>query len=527
MFRFSPAPVVPWLLAACFASLTFASAVSATTTIRADGLLDVDGEAMFPIGLIELGTYAYPDWKERIEASGANLIWDIEIAYADTAPGCAEVMQAAADGDFYLMIGSGDTWNWDDLSTPELEVDQMMYETVELEALLDCASEHPDRILGFVNRDEPVWTISRNQIGDIDKAHIHDTYDQIHDRVSGTVLGMNFAPAHLSSDLDTWKADITSYTSATDIMMFAAYPYPPGPGTCGPYNILGYPDCPMDRLVLGADIFLSELNGVSQPLWMVIQAHKNIPLKEARWEAWASVVHGATGILWAGWVWTHALGGGAVTWPVTEQVMSEVSALQPWLTGVDFPGVYCDEPDVDVRALEHNDIVIVVAISRNGFSGPATIVLPGVDRRRVPVLNEGRRVPVTAGTITDNFDGYEAHVYRYNGRLAAVGPALPVGVPVVEPEARPFALTAFPNPSPGSVRVRFDVARELTTVFNVYDAAGRHVATLGRSSWKAGIGEVHWNGRNVSGRPVTPGAYFIRGRTSDGEAATARVMIAH
>ena len=59
-----------------------------TTTIREDGLLDIDGEVIFPIGLVELGTYAYEDWNDRIRRVGANLVWDIEIAYSDTTPTC-------------------------------------------------------------------------------------------------------------------------------------------------------------------------------------------------------------------------------------------------------------------------------------------------------------------------------------------------------------------------------------------------------------------------------------------------------
>jgi hypothetical protein len=67
-------------------------------SLRSDGLLEVSDGPMFPIGLVELGTYSYPDWAQRIHDSGANLVWDIEIAYADTTPTCAEVLQASAAG---------------------------------------------------------------------------------------------------------------------------------------------------------------------------------------------------------------------------------------------------------------------------------------------------------------------------------------------------------------------------------------------------------------------------------------------
>jgi FlgD Ig-like domain len=498
---------------------------AAAASIRADGLLEVDGRPMFPIGLVELGTYMYPDWNQRIQDAGANLVWDIEIAYADTMPSCAQVLTAAEEGGYYLMLGSGDTWNWDDPNTPQLEVDQMMYEIGETNTLMSCVAAHPDRVIAFANRDEPVWTTSRNMIGDIDEAHIHNTFSQIHGLKPDALVAMNFAPTTLSQDLATWKAGIRSYASATDVMMFACYPYPAGPGTCGPYNVLGYPDCKMDRLAIGADTFLGELNEPGQPLWMIIQAYKSIPLKEARWEAATSIVHGATGILWAGWTWWHDLGDGNVNWPVTRQVMSEFSSLQPWLTGADMPGATSDNPDVELRALEANSSIVVLAISRNGFTGPATLHLPISNNKRIKVLHEGRTLTASGGSVTDTFDGYEAHVYRYS---VLEGVAIGHGAtdaPVVEATPHDFTMQTYPSPSTGRTTVRFTLPHSGTALFTVYDAAGRRVAVVGRGNYAAGVATVDWDGRDLSGQAVGPGVYFIRGRTSNGDAATARVLI--
>ncbi len=529
MFRIPLGSSVPRArhLIAGFILMTVAGSAADGASIRPDGLLEVDGKAMFPIGLVELGTYAYEDWNERIQSTGANVVWDIEIAYADSTPSCGEVFAAAEEGNYYLLIGSGDTWNWDDLSTPELEVDQHMYEPHELDAMLECAGTNADRILGFANRDEPVWTLSRNQIGDIDAEHIHATYGQMHAARSQTLVAMNFAPAHLSQNLDTWKDDVRSFRDATDIMMFAGYPYPQGAGTCGEYNVLGYPECTMDRLLVGADIFLSELNHPGQPLWMVIQGFKNIPLKEARWQAYGSLIHGATGLYWAGWTWTHWLGGGESTWPVTQQVMSEVSELQPWLTGTDVPGVVSDNPDIEVRALEYDQSVIVMAISRNGYTGPATITLVEPGRKRVQVLNEGRHVSANnQDRISDHFEPYEAHVYRYSALRGFGNSRNPsVDAPDVNGAVRPFSMSAFPSPSSGRTTVRFALPQAAVASFTVYDAAGRRVAMVGRGNYAAGTGDLVWNGRDLSGRPVAPGVYFVRGRTSHGEEASARVLI--
>ncbi|NNE43634.1 MAG: hypothetical protein HKN12_05460, partial [Gemmatimonadetes bacterium] len=58
---------------------------AAGTVIRPDGLLEVDGKPFFPVGLVDAGQWRYPDdWNDRIRQTGANIVWDIESAYADT-----------------------------------------------------------------------------------------------------------------------------------------------------------------------------------------------------------------------------------------------------------------------------------------------------------------------------------------------------------------------------------------------------------------------------------------------------------
>jgi hypothetical protein len=497
---------------------------TATTTIREDGLLDVDGEVLFPIGLVELGTYLYEDWNDRIRRSGANLVWDIEIAYSDTAPSCGAVLDSATATGYYLLLGSGDTWNWDDINTPELEVDQLMYEEDEFAALLQCIDGSP-QVIGFVNRDEPQWTISRRHVGDIDGPHVHWTFGQLHDATDGKVVCMNFAPSHVARDATTWKADVSSFLGATDIVMHHCYAYPPGEGTCNDWNVLGYPECKLDRLVYYEDTFLGELNLPGQPLWMIVQAHKLIPLKEARWQAYASVIHGATGLLWAGWTWWHELGSGRLTWPVIEQVIAEVSGLHSYLIGPDLPAAHTDHPDVEVRVKKNRlgKDAVGFAISREGYAGTAAIFLPKAGSGIVKVVNEDRTLVAVNGWIVDEFEEYEAHVYRYSTLKLSGGNT--TAAPVVGPAATAFRLTASPNPSSGVTRAAFSLPRETAATFRVYDASGRFVATLGSGRYEAGDGEIFWDGRDRSGAKVAPGVYFFRGVTAAGEVASASVTI--
>jgi hypothetical protein len=490
-----------------------------TATLRSDGIMLVDGKPFFPVGLVDIGHWRYPtDWNDRIRQTKANLVWDVDAAYADTIPSCQAVVDSAAATGYRLIVGSGDTWNWDDLSTPQLEVNKLMYEVTDIPRLSACLSSAPGVTVAFANRDEPIWTISRNQVGDIDSVHVMETYGQLRQDLSADLVAMNFGSVHLSKSLDQWKSDLSGYLPATDIVMNASYPYPAGPGTCSSFNVLDPVNCSMDRLITGADIFLNELNAPGQPMWAIVQAFKGIPLKEMRWEAHASIVHGATGVLWGGWTWFHALGSGWDIWDTTVQVMNEVAQLQPYLVGTDRP-VTTSHPDVEARAKKSGRKIAVIVIARNGFNGQATITLPDISPKTtaVSVAHEGRFLLAKNGAVRDRFNGYESHVYEYT--------VSPNGGPEPGTGFARFRVDVSPNPSAGVVTVRFTLPREAATGFSVYDTAGRRVASLGRGTWEAGESRITWNGRDAEGHRVAPGVYFVRGTTSDGDHATARVTM--
>lgn len=519
------------IVAALVLPAMVAASPSGAVEIRSDGVLEIDGEPFFPLGLLSNGNKVYTeDWHRRIRDSQANFVWDIEVAYADTAIGCEAFVDSAAAAGYKLMIGAGDTFLWDDPDTPELEVDQLMYELDEIPPLLECRDHVPGTVVAWANRDEPSWTISRGVVGDIDSAHVMWTYDQLRAMDPDGIVATNFAAVHLSEDLEEWKSDITGYLPATDVAMLAAYPYPAGPGTCSPRHVVGWPDCTMDRLCVGADIFLSELNRPGQPLWIIIQAFKDIPYREMKWEAAAAIVHGATGVLWGGWTWWHPLGHGLHNWPVTVEVMNEIVPLHDWLVGRDLP-VTSDDPDVEVRAKQGPDgSVLVIAISRNGYTGVAKVALGAPTKAAAEVVGEDRTVRIAGGRFVDHFDAYEAHFYLVDlelgqGHDTGGGGGDAVDAPEVTAAPQRFRVRAYPNPSSGRTVTEIRLPDAAAVLLTVHDAAGRRVALAGQGSFGPGVSRVVWNGRDFSGAPVAPGVYFVRGTTSSGETATARVLI--
>lgn len=517
----SNAPVRRALACLVPVALAVSSASAQTVTFGSDRIMRVNGQRVFPVGLLELGIDRYPtDWNQRIRDSNANFVWDNGFAYSDSTPTCEAIRDSSLAAGYWVMVGSPDAWNWDVQSTPELEVAKPMYHPDSLWAVKQCMPFW-GRLVGYANRDEPVWTIQRGIVGDIDSAHVHETYAQIKAMSSSKMVGMNFANAHLTGDIAQWRSDISGYLPAADVVMSANYPYPYGPGTCGQYNVFG-PSCAMDRLCLVADEYRNTI-APGKPLWMILQAFKGIPLKEARWEAAQSVIHGATGLIFAGWTWFHPLGDGDDNWPVIAQVIREFEAMDEILFQANVPGVVSSNPNVDVLGkVDPSDEMIVFAAGRNGFVGETTITLPGVAGHWVEVRYENRYLPIVNHTITDTFNGYESHIYQ----VKSIGYEPPLDAPVFAGAAPgDLRLDVFPNPASGAVNARLSAPSVFGATAVVHDVAGRRVGTAEVRSTHPDLATVSWEARDGNGARLAPGIYFLRAAMPDGASATARVVL--
>jgi hypothetical protein len=71
-------------------------------------------------------------------------------------------------------------------------------------------------------------------------------------------------------------------------------------------------------------------------------------------------------------------------------------------------------------------------------------------------------------------------------------------------------LAPAPNPLAGESALRFDLAARGETRLEVFDAAGRRVATLVRAALEPGRYSVHWNGRGGDAQALGAGLYFVR-----------------
>jgi hypothetical protein len=77
------------------------------------------------------------------------------------------------------------------------------------------------------------------------------------------------------------------------------------------------------------------------------------------------------------------------------------------------------------------------------------------------------------------------------------------------------ALEVRPNPFAGRATVAFTIDRRDRVAVEVFDPAGRRVATLIDGVRDAGAHTVEWSGRDDAGSRVAAGVYFVRMQAAD------------
>lgn len=118
---------------------------------------------------------------------------------------------------------------------------------------------------------------------------------------------------------------------------------------------------------------------------------------------------------------------------------------------------------------------------------------------------------------------------RYHYRISAVD-AYGIGTTAsVTTAARPTAaetalIGAAPNPFNPATSIAFTLAAPAQVRLDVYDVAGRHVATLADGPFPAGVNRVPWDGRDRTGAPSASGVYFVHFR-APGVRQTTRVVL--
>ena len=134
---------------------------------------------------------------------------------------------------------------------------------------------------------------------------------------------------------------------------------------------------------------------------------------------WSEIIHGATGIIY----FNHSFGGARISYHLIEddpwiafavrQVNQQITTLAPVINTPTLVWNFNSGTDTILKK-RSGQYYIFSGIDRNGVTGVKTFRLPtGTVGRTVTVLNEGRTIPVTNGTFTDNFQyEYTNHIYK-------------------------------------------------------------------------------------------------------------------
>ncbi len=130
----------------------------------------------------------------------------------------------------------------------------------------------------------------------------------------------------------------------------------------------------------------------------------------------------------------------------------------------------------------------------------------------------------SAGSYTCRGD-YMAFDYDYTSGTGVVyAPPEPGPVATTQAVDDEIALALAPNPAFRSTRLRFTVSREADVRLDVFDLAGRRVATPFAGRATAGETSVDWTLNRQDGSPIPAGIYFAR-LEGLGKATIARMVV--
>jgi hypothetical protein len=104
-------------------------------------------------------------------------------------------------------------------------------------------------------------------------------------------------------------------------------------------------------------------------------------------------------------------------------------------------------------------------------------------------------------------------------------PESTVGVNEPDVPGAALALRGSPNPATREMTFAFDLVRATSVDLDVFDTAGRRVATVAHGWRAAGHHDVRWDRRDGAGRTLAAGIYYGHLRAGDGSRMTRLVLL--
>jgi glycosyl hydrolase family 42 (putative beta-galactosidase) len=176
---------------------------------------------------------------------------------------------------------------------------------------------------------------------------------------------------------------------------------------------------------------LRDWSGDKKTVWFIVEAsHIQNPDRmatpdEIRYEVWSSIIHGAKGIIYFCHQWKPKRDFAAplnnpVTRDAVTAVNKQIAELAPVLNSptVSVNGASATSSNakvpVDIMVKRHGGATYVFAAAMRGEATQATVTLNGKwpPTAKVEVVGENRTLEAAAGKFTDDFKGYDVHIYR-------------------------------------------------------------------------------------------------------------------
>jgi len=202
---------------------------------------------------------------------------------------------------------------------------------------------------------------------------------------------------------------------------------------------------------------------------------------------------------------------------IYEEAAAIIQAAGFEVERIDMPG-YVDYLGSPMPAIYVNWLLVNGAVIVTGFGVPAW---DDAAKTRIEGFFPGREVHVVE----------TLEIWYWGGGVHCVTNDQPLFDPTSVPEnpaafgqAAARLLPGHPNPFNPRTRLAFEAPRAGIARLEVFDVAGRRMATLLDGPVTAGRYELDWDGCDGQGRALPSGVYFTR-LTFEGEADTGRVVL--
>ena len=371
----------------------------ARVTLNADGYLEQDGKAIFPLGIFNGGARMQEMAKAGFTVSHAYNAIYVEPGEKPNDQRVKNYLDDSARAGlrmlFFVPIKLAIAGEWDAFrrrirmfrNHPAL----LAWDEEEGLARGDMKPETLAQIRQILREEDPHHPL---MIGDS-----RDVIGRVTDR-------SNFFPLD-SMDLGMW--------------WWYPFPLPAAASKTGQGDALQG-----EETLRGSELvpptFLTQRN-TDKPLWVGVQSYKK-PAKEARYptpdeyraQAYIALIHGARGLMWYG----GSVNGGLYLapeeghWDDLKTLVTELKELSPILMSPSQmpPAFQPANAPISVALKRAKGQSVLIAANRGAKAVDVTFALPNLAATPIPVLSENRTVTATAGALRDHFAPYAVHIYE-------------------------------------------------------------------------------------------------------------------